>query len=76
MSELVDIKSNKIKFSLIGCGRIAQRHAEILGNYLIDKAQLVSVCDIINEKAEALARQYNIPWFTDIDTMLNSVCAM
>ena len=39
-----------IKFALIGCGRIAVRHSELLGNKKIANGCLVAVCDIYIEK--------------------------
>jgi predicted dehydrogenase len=51
----------KIKFGIIGCGRIAQRHAR----HSSANGTLVAVCDIIPEKAKALAREYNaIPYYS------------
>lgn len=44
-----------IHFALIGCGRIAQRHAEHINKF----GKLVAVCDNVKEKADALATQYN-----------------
>ena len=41
----------KIRFAIIGCGRIAQRHAEHIQNF----GQLVAVCDIIEDRAKDLA---------------------
>jgi predicted dehydrogenase len=43
-----------IKFAIIGCGRIAQRHAE----HIAKVGKLVAICDIVAEKADALANQY------------------
>ena len=40
----------KIKFGIVGCGRIAQRHAE----HIQSKGELVAVCDIVKEKADEL----------------------
>jgi UDP-N-acetyl-2-amino-2-deoxyglucuronate dehydrogenase len=60
---------DKIKFAIIGCGRIAQRHAEHIHN----AGQLVAVCDIVPEKAQALAAAYGAASFTDIDEMLKAV---
>lgn len=56
-----------MNFSIIGCGRIAQRHAEQikkLGN-------LVAVCDIVKEKADALANQYGANAYYDINDLLS-----
>jgi predicted dehydrogenase len=38
---------NKINFAIIGCGRIAQRHAE----HIAKNGELSAVCDIDIEKA-------------------------
>jgi UDP-N-acetyl-2-amino-2-deoxyglucuronate dehydrogenase len=65
------MEQKKIQFAIIGCGRIAQRHAEH-----IDKlGKLVAVCDIIPEKAEALAKKYNADAYTKIDELLKNVNA-
>jgi len=61
-----------LNFALIGCGRIAKRHAELLGTGKIKGARLIAVCDIIEEKAKLIGEKYNVPYFTDIDEMLNS----
>ena len=55
-----------IKYALIGCGRIAARHAIHIQKY----GELVAVCDVDETKAKALASQYNVPYFTDIDSLL------
>ena len=40
-----------IKFAIVGCGRIAQRHAE----HISKRGQLVAVCDVFEDKAHQLA---------------------
>jgi UDP-N-acetyl-2-amino-2-deoxyglucuronate dehydrogenase len=57
-----------IKFAIIGCGRIAQRHAEHIKN----NGTLVAVCDIVEEKADALAQQYQAKAFYAIEDLLNA----
>lgn len=64
-----------LDFVLVGCGRIAMRHAQLLGTGQIDGARLGGVCDIVESKAKALGEKYNSPWFTDIDRMLETVKA-
>ncbi len=59
-----------INFALIGCGRIAKRHSELLGNKQIEGAQLVSVCDNQFEKAEKIGKQFDVPAYADIDEMM------
>ncbi|WP_422416340.1 Gfo/Idh/MocA family protein [Pseudomonas sp. GZD-222] len=61
-----------LKFALVGCGRIAKRHAEILGGNIVDNASLVAVCDIDPEKAKAYGEKYNIPYFSDMHEMMKS----
>ncbi len=56
----------KMKFSIIGCGRIAQRHAEHIHNL----GELVSVCDIEKEKAIKLGGKYGAAVYTSIDELL------
>jgi UDP-N-acetyl-2-amino-2-deoxyglucuronate dehydrogenase len=59
---------NKIKFALIGCGRIAERHAEHINNLGL----LVAVCDINLEKATLLGQKFNCSIFYNIDDLLKS----
>lgn len=59
-----------LKFALLGCGRIAKRHSELLGHGQIDNAKLVTVCDIVEEKAKKIGEQFGVPHFTDMNEML------
>lgn len=56
----------KLNFALIGCGRIAQRHAEHINNLAVLKA----VCDINDQKATSMATQYKATAYNDIDELL------
>lgn len=61
-----------IKFAIVGCGRIAKRHADLLsGN--IEGATLVAVCDIVPERAKAFGEKYGVPDFTDMHDMMKAV---
>lgn len=44
------------KVGIIGCGGIAQVHAWVLQG--MEQVELIAVCDLKREKAEALAKQY------------------
>jgi UDP-N-acetyl-2-amino-2-deoxyglucuronate dehydrogenase len=57
---------NKLKFAIIGCGRIAERHAEQIGRLAI----LSAVCDIVESKANNLGRKYNSNIYFNIDDLL------
>jgi predicted dehydrogenase len=62
-----------LKFALVGCGRIATRHSDLLGKGQIEDAELVGVCDIVEAKAAQIGRKYSIPYFTDFDKMMRSI---
>jgi len=47
----------KLKFALIGCGRISANHIRALSDNLKD-VELVSVCDLIKNRAEQRANEY------------------
>lgn len=61
----------KIKFAIVGCGRIAQRHANHINNF----GQLVGACDVVKEKADLLAEKYNTSSYYSIDKMLSEIDA-
>jgi len=60
---------SKLRFALVGCGRIAKKHAEILAKQLPD-AELTAVCDTKADRAEAYGKKYNVPHFTDMHEMM------
>jgi len=60
------LNSTSIKFGIIGCGRIAQRHAE----HIQKSGKLVAVCDIVQEKANELATKYGAKPYTKISELL------
>ena len=68
---------SKLKFGIIGCGRISGRHVDaIISNK--DEAELVAVYDIIEELAIDRKNQYessvegsNVKVYTDYDEFLN-----
>lgn len=59
-----------IRFALIGCGRIAKRHAELLGTGQIAGARLVAVCDVQADRARDYGARYDVPSFDSIAEML------
>lgn len=59
-------------FALVGCGRIARKHAGNLGESKIEGAKLVAVCDIDQEKAKFYGEKYNVPYYTDMHKMMES----
>ncbi len=47
----------KLRFAIIGCGRISYKHVEALVNNR-ENAELVAVCDVIRENAEKRSKEY------------------
>ncbi|MBT4483753.1 MAG: Gfo/Idh/MocA family oxidoreductase [Candidatus Latescibacteria bacterium] len=62
-----------LKFALVGCGRIAKKHSELLGGGNITNASLAAVCDIVEEKARRMGDMYNVPFYTDFHKMMSEM---
>lgn len=62
-----------LRFALIGCGRIARKHAGNLGEGKIIGASLSAVCDIKESRAKMYGEKYNVPWYTDMHQMMNEL---
>ena len=58
----------KINFALIGCGRIAHRHAENILKF----ANLLAVCDSEKHKADEFAEQYQCQAYYTIEELLKA----
>lgn len=58
-----------MKFGLVGCGRIAKRHAELLSG-VVHGAKLVAVCDLDADKARAFGDKFRTTWYTDMAEMM------
>lgn len=61
-----------LKFALIGCGRVAKRHAELLGLGQIVGARLAAVCDCVEDRARAFGEKYGVPWYVDMRSMMST----
>jgi predicted dehydrogenase len=62
---------SQLRFATMGCGRIARRHCGILSQS--DFGRLAAVCDIIPERARTFGETYDVPHFTDVNTMLQKI---
>lgn len=60
--------NNRLCFALIGCGKIAPRHAA----EMVKHGYLAAVCDIIPGRADAFAAQYAAKAFYSIDDLLKN----
>lgn len=60
-----------VKFAIIGCGRISSNHLDAIKN--APHAELVAVCDIVEEKAKKTALENGLKkWYTDAEEMLKN----
>src|ERR1700684_967291 len=59
---------NPLKFGIIGCGRIAQRHAE----HIQKVGSLIAVCDTVESKSVELAAKYGAKSYLSGDDMIKS----
>lgn len=60
-----------LDFALVGCGRIAKRHADLLGTGQIAGARLIAVCDRDRAKADDLARPFrDVAVFDDMHDLM------
>ena len=64
-----DSKGN-LRFALVGCGRIAHRHSQLLGQEVIPNAELCAVCDVELPRAQSLGEKYNVPAYADMHKMM------
>lgn len=60
------VEKGRIKFAIVGCGRIAERHAIQIERIGILKA----VCDKAASRAQRMGDQYNCAIYTDYEEML------
>lgn len=65
--------SDSVKVALVGCGFFARNHLFSWKDLAAEGADLVAVCDIDAAKAEAAAKEFNVPrWYTDFDAMVEA----
>lgn len=62
-----------LNFALVGCGRIAVKHAGNLGEGKINGARLSAVCDIKTERAKEYGDKFKVPYFTDMHQMMREM---
>lgn len=60
-----------IRFGLLGCGRIAKRHSDLLGGNHIEGAKLVAVCDTERARADAVAATFGVSAHYNPDDLLS-----
>lgn len=61
-----------LRFALVGCGRIAKRHSELLGHRQIEGAVLAAVCDVKLDRAQAIGARFDVPAYADMHEMMKA----
>lgn len=67
------VKGNKmvpLRFAIVGCGRIANRHSDLLGDNKIQGAELVAVADTQFERAVSIEKIKNVRAYHDMHEMM------
>jgi UDP-N-acetyl-2-amino-2-deoxyglucuronate dehydrogenase len=59
-----------VNFAIVGCGHIANKHAEAITN--TEGANLWAVCDLVPEKMEEFKKKYNIHTYTNLEELLQN----
>ncbi|MDL5032843.1 Gfo/Idh/MocA family oxidoreductase [Pelomonas sp. APW6] len=59
----------KIRFALVGCGRISKNHIDALARHA-DRAEIVAVCDTRPEALQAATALTGAPGFASLDALL------
>ncbi len=66
-----DAMNRRIRFALIGCGKISARHVEALSQ--LEGAGIAAVSDTSEERARELGARIGVPFYTDFQTMIREV---
>ncbi|MEX0447367.1 Gfo/Idh/MocA family protein [Xenorhabdus sp. SGI246] len=68
------IKDRKIKFALVGCGRISKNHFDSL-NVHTDNAELVAICDTDTSALDTAVEKTGVQGFNNLHNMLDNISA-
>src|SRR5687768_12410954 len=58
---------HKLRIAITGCGKVGHIHAAAVRS--LPECELVAVCDVSSERADAFAARYGARGFTDLPTM-------
>lgn len=68
------IHNRKIKFALVGCGRIAQNHFAAMAEHA-DQCELVDICDVNPEALKAAINKTNAQGYASLESLLENTTA-
>ena len=65
------LESKKIRFGIVGCGRISHDHLDAL-NQKNSNGELVAVCDPKADRRAAASEKYNVEGYADYHEMMKN----
>jgi len=71
MTHYTAIENRKIRIAIVGCGRIAKNHFASIEKHQ-DNLELVALCDDDKEVLEKYQKQYNVPAYQKLSSMLKA----
>ncbi|MEQ8612600.1 MAG: Gfo/Idh/MocA family oxidoreductase [Gammaproteobacteria bacterium] len=64
------ITDRKIKFGIVGCGRISEKHIDAIQQHN-EQAELVALCDTDTNVLDKRCNELNLPGYNSIETLLD-----
>jgi UDP-N-acetyl-2-amino-2-deoxyglucuronate dehydrogenase len=64
--------AKKVRFALLGCGNIANKHAHVL-QHTLDEAEIGAFVDVDVSRAQELSSKFGAPAFDSVRTMMREV---
>ena len=65
-------KDKQYNIALLGCGRIAERHARLLYNNEVANAHLTAVCDVDPSRAKLFGQKYFVNYYSNLHQMMRN----
>lgn len=65
------MKGGAVQVAVIGCGRVAGHHCRSI--VATEGVGLIAVCDLVEEKATAYAKEFNVPYFINYHEMFKAL---
>lgn len=69
----MDLRPTKIKLALIGGGRIADRHAQVLSSHFKESIDVVGFSEILDQKRKSFEQKHKLRGFNDSEEMLKEI---
>ena len=65
------VKSGKIRFALVGCGRISKNHLMAIEKFK-EHAELAGACDINSEALKRVTSEFSVPGYQDLKELIKN----